>query len=83
MERIAGIPTVKASQEHSAANLVNLSTIATLFAGVAATMIQLTYNATPRTRLLETVNILWFIALIFSISAAVNSLLGLTWTEAI
>ncbi|EKM59689.1 uncharacterized protein PHACADRAFT_205913 [Phanerochaete carnosa HHB-10118-sp] len=78
-----GIPTVKASQEHSAVNLVNLSTIATLFAGVAATMIQLTYSVTPRNSLLDCVNVLWFISLIFSISAAVNSLLGLTWSEAI
>ncbi|GJE84631.1 WD40 repeat-like protein [Phanerochaete sordida] len=79
-----GIPTVKASQEHSAINLVNLSTVATLFAGVAASMLQLTANSDgSRTALTDCVNVLWFIALIFSISAAVNSLLGLTWAEAI
>ncbi|EKM59697.1 uncharacterized protein PHACADRAFT_192071 [Phanerochaete carnosa HHB-10118-sp] len=78
-----GIPTIRASQDHSGDNLVNLSAVATFFAGVTATMLQITWNFTPRSRLSDSVNAFWFIAVIFSVSSAVNSLLGLTWSEAI
>ena len=45
-------------------------------------MIQFSYTMTGTVRA-NAVNGLWFISLVFSISAAVNSLLGLTWMQAI
>ena len=79
---IAGIPTVRSSQKHSASVLENLSTIATLFSGVTATMLQFSWSPPQPTTLFAAVNVFWFTSLVFSISAAVNSLLGLTWTQA-
>lgn len=46
-------------------------------------MLQFTWNFAPRSRLSDSVNTFWFIALIFSVSSAVDSLLGLTWSQAI
>ncbi|KIP12842.1 hypothetical protein PHLGIDRAFT_32715 [Phlebiopsis gigantea 11061_1 CR5-6] len=77
-----GIPTIRGAQKGSATNLVNLSTVAALFSGVTATMIQFSYQANSTT-LEDAVNGFWFISLVFSISAAVNSLLGLTWMQAV
>lgn len=77
-----GIPTVRSSQEHSVAILVNQSTVATFFSGVTATMLQFSYNV-AETKLDIAVNAFWFVSLVFSTSAAVNSLLGLTWMQAI
>ena len=79
---ITGIPTVRSSQKHSASVLENLSTIATLFSGVTATMLQFSWSPPQPTTLFAAVNVFWFTSLVFSISAAVNSLLGLTWTQA-
>ena len=79
---ITGIPTVRSSQKHSASVLENLSTIATLFSGVTATMLQFSWSPLQPTTLFAAVNVFWFTSLVFSISAAVNSLLGLTWTQA-
>ncbi|GJE84620.1 WD40 repeat-like protein [Phanerochaete sordida] len=78
-----GIPTIRAAQVHSGNNLVNLSAVATFFAGVTATMLQITWNFEPRSKLSDSVNAFWIISIIFSVSSAVNSLLGLSWTEAI
>ena len=76
-----GVKTIRGAQKHSAANLINLSTVATLFSGVTATMIQFSYTDTA-TATANAVNGFWFTSLVFSISAAVNSLLGLTWMQA-
>ncbi|KAF7797508.1 hypothetical protein EIP86_008708 [Pleurotus ostreatoroseus] len=76
-----GVKTIRGAQKHSAANLINLSTVATLFSGVTATMVQFSYADTA-TATANAVNGFWFTSLVFSISAAVNSLLGLTWMQA-
>ncbi|KAG2067007.1 WD40 repeat-like protein [Suillus decipiens] len=76
-----GVPTIRFAQHHAASNLLNLSTVATFFSVVTATTLQYSYRLTDG--VLETsVNAFWFSSLVFSIAAAVNSLLGLTWKQA-
>ncbi|KAI9509319.1 WD40 repeat-like protein [Russula earlei] len=76
-----GVPTIRFAQEHGAANLLNLSTVATFFSAVTATTLQYTFES-HSTPLEDAVNAFWFTSLVFSIAAAVNSLLGLTWKQA-
>lgn len=76
-----GVPTIRFSQEHGSSNLLNLSTIATFFSAVTATTIQFTFEDNHST-VAKMVNGFWFSSLIFSIASAVNSLLGLTWRQA-
>ena len=76
-----GVPTIRFAQKHGATNLLNLSTVATFFSAVTATTLQFSY-ALERTLIADTVNSFWFASLVFSIGAAVNSLLGLTWKQA-
>ena len=77
----AGVPTIRFAQEHGAANLLNLSTVATFFSAVTATTLQYTFES-HSTPIEDAVNAFWFTSLVFSIAAAVNSLLGLTWKQA-
>lgn len=76
-----GVPTIRFVQKHGSTNLLNLSTIATFFSAVTATTIQYSFdhNDTP---LQSIVNAFWYSSLVFSIASAVNSLLGLTWKQA-
>ncbi|KAG1742685.1 WD40-repeat-containing domain protein [Suillus paluster] len=76
-----GVPTIRFAQQHSSANLLNLSTVATFFSVVTATTLQCSYQLTDSV-LEKSVNAFWFSSLVFSIAAAVNSLLGLTWKQA-
>ncbi|THH28595.1 hypothetical protein EUX98_g5601 [Antrodiella citrinella] len=76
-----GVPTIRFAQKHAAANLLNLSTVATFFSAVTATTLQFSFDTTG-TPLADSVNAFWFTSLVFSIGAAVNSLLGLTWKQA-
>lgn len=77
----SGVPTIRFAQKHAAANLLNLSTVATFFSAVTATTLQFSFDQTG-TPLADSVNGFWFTSLVFSIGAAVNSLLGLTWKQA-
>ena len=61
--------------------MLNLSTVATFFSAVTATTMQFSFDQT-NTSLANSVNGFWFTSLVFSIGAAVNSLLGLTWKQA-
>ncbi|KAI0090434.1 WD40-repeat-containing domain protein [Irpex rosettiformis] len=76
-----GVPTIRFAQKHAAANLLNLSTVATFFSAVTATTMQFSFDQTD-SNLANSVNGFWFTSLVFSIGAAVNSLLGLTWKQA-
>lgn len=76
-----GIPTIRFAQKHAADNLQNLSTVATFFSAVTATTLQFSFDQVG-TQLSDAVNLFWFISLVFSIASAVNSLLGLTWKQA-
>ncbi|KAJ7634736.1 hypothetical protein FB45DRAFT_989512 [Roridomyces roridus] len=77
-----GVPTIRFGQKHKTDNLLNLSTVATFFSAVTATTLQFSFNLTPSSRALDAVNSFWFASLVFSIAAAVNSLVGLTWKQA-
>ena len=79
---IEGVPTIRFAQKHGSANLLNLSTIATFFSAVTATTMQFSYELDRASALAAAVNSFWFASLVFSIAAAVNSLLGLTWKQA-
>ncbi|KAF8636918.1 hypothetical protein AX17_003169 [Amanita inopinata Kibby_2008] len=76
-----GVPTIRFAQKHGAMNLLNLSTIATFFSAVTATVLQYSF-ASLETPIANAVNCFWFTSLVFSVAAAVNSLLGLTWKQA-
>ncbi|KAF5311124.1 hypothetical protein D9619_008077 [Psilocybe cf. subviscida] len=76
-----GVPTIRFAQKHGADNLLNLSTVATFFSAVTATTLQFSY-ALERSSSADSVNCFWFASMVFSIAAAVNSLLGLTWKQA-
>ncbi|PBK89839.1 WD40 repeat-like protein [Armillaria gallica] len=75
-----GVPTIRFAQKHGATNLLNLSTVATFFSAVTATTMQFSFELQGSTA--AAVNSFWFASLVFSIAAAVNSLLGLTWKQA-
>ncbi|KAJ4463512.1 hypothetical protein C8J55DRAFT_309394 [Lentinula edodes] len=75
-----GVPTIRFAQKRGAANLLNLSTVATFFSAVTATTLQYSYTLDSTTG--HVVNLFWFLSLVFSIAAAVNSLLGLSWKQA-
>ncbi|KAI6019824.1 WD40-repeat-containing domain protein [Pisolithus orientalis] len=76
-----GVPTIRYAQNHAASNLLTLSTVATFFSGVTATILQNSYDSTS-TMLGRGVNAFWFSSLVLSIAAAVNSLIGLSWRMA-
>ncbi|XP_006463427.1 hypothetical protein AGABI2DRAFT_187019 [Agaricus bisporus var. bisporus H97] len=76
-----GVPIIRFAQKHGATNLLNLSTVATFFSAVTATTMQFSYELND-SKLADAVNCFWFSSLVFSIAAAVNSLLGLTWKQA-
>ncbi|KZT24894.1 WD40 repeat-like protein [Neolentinus lepideus HHB14362 ss-1] len=76
-----GVPTIRFAQKHAAGNLLNLSTVATFFSAVTATTLQYSYQSTGSV-LTDMVNAFWFTSMVFSIGAAVNSLLGVTWKQA-
>ncbi|KAF5379166.1 hypothetical protein D9615_006004 [Tricholomella constricta] len=80
-EHIDSVPTIRFAQKHGAANLLNLSTVATFFSAVTATTLQFSFEL-PHGGYSDAVNVFWFSSLVFSIAAAVNSLLGLTWKQA-
>ena len=76
-----GVPAIRFAQKSNGNNLLNLSTIATFFSGVTATTAQYSYASSESTLDWMT-NLLFFGSLVLSISAAINSLLGLTWKYA-
>ena len=76
-----GVHTIRFAQKHASQNLLNLSTVATFFSAVTATTMQFSFNMTANP-LQNAVNSFWFTSLVFSIGAAVNSLLGVTWKQA-
>lgn len=78
---LLGVPTIRFAQKHASQNLLNLSTVATFFSAVTATTMQFSFTDTHHP-LADAVNGFWFTSLVFSIGAAVNSLLGLTWKQA-
>ncbi|KAF8997103.1 hypothetical protein BDQ17DRAFT_1429310 [Cyathus striatus] len=77
-----GIRTIRYDQKHRTANFPHISTIATLLSIVSAMSTQLSFNQVGNLTA-DLVKCFWFASLVFSIAAAMNSLLGLTWRQAI
>lgn len=79
------LPTLLADKEERATTrYINITTIATFFSSVAATTLQFTFGQSSSGSsdyLRGVVNLFWFLSLIFSVSAGVNSLLGMTWRK--
>ncbi|KAF8339872.1 uncharacterized protein EI90DRAFT_2298254 [Cantharellus anzutake] len=71
-------------QVHRHHILVHVATVpvATLFASVSASTIQLSYTQTD-TRIDQAVNILWIVSLVFAIASAINSQLSYQWSSMI
>ena len=76
------VPATRSAQQANGNNLLNLSTIATFFSGVTVTAAQCSYEKNESTLEWMT-NLFFFGSLVLSISAAINSLLGLTWKLAV
>lgn len=72
------IPAIGVEQKQTTRNLSNLTTIATIFSAVTVTALQtsLTLNGP------HFVNTLFFASLVFTVGAALNSVVGRTWKEA-
>jgi hypothetical protein len=62
--------------------LFNAATVATFFAGVAATALQFSIESNI-TRVQIAANTLWFASLILSIGSAINGLMAMTWRQAV
>ncbi|KAF8332720.1 WD40-repeat-containing domain protein [Cantharellus anzutake] len=60
----------------------NLSTVATLFAGVSASTIQLGYDGHKQT-LFKAVQFLWILSLCFAIASAISSQFSYQWSSAV
>ncbi|KAF8120302.1 hypothetical protein EV363DRAFT_1191094 [Boletus edulis] len=71
-----GVPTIRFHQQHATSDFLNLSTVGAIFSAVTATTLQFSYNVIGNV-LSDSVNAFWFSPLVFSIAAAVNSLLVL------
>lgn len=75
-----GIPMIRMAQANVTAKFLTLSTIATFFSSVTATMIQFSYQTTS-TRISVAVNTFWFLSLVFSIASAAHGLLVMSWRQ--
>ncbi|KAJ6576423.1 hypothetical protein DFH09DRAFT_1149298 [Mycena vulgaris] len=77
-----GVQEISFAQKHSTQILLNSATIATFFSAVTVTTIQYSF-AQVTSPLQIAVNTLWFSSLVLSVSSAINSLLAMTWRQAI
>ncbi|KAG9049963.1 hypothetical protein FS837_008313 [Tulasnella sp. UAMH 9824] len=76
-----GVIAIKEAQDRSKEQLLNMSTVATFFSGVAATTFQYT-STDENSRLGQAVRALWVSSLILSIASAINSQLAMHWRAA-
>ncbi|KAJ7707716.1 WD40-repeat-containing domain protein [Mycena rosella] len=77
-----GVQEISFAQKHSTQILLNSATIATFFSAVTVTTIQYSFqNVTSPLEI--SVNTLWLSSLVLSVSSAINSLLAMTWRQAI
>lgn len=59
----------------------NVMMYATFFTGTAVSTLQLSYSLVGNPPLLDPLNILWFLSLVFSLGAAGIGLVSVTWTN--
>ncbi|KAG8929539.1 hypothetical protein FRC01_004189 [Tulasnella sp. 417] len=76
-----GVTAIRIAQDRSKEQLLNMSTVATFFSGVASTTFQYT-SGNKASTLDEVVRALWVSSLILSIASAINSQLAMHWRTA-
>ena len=75
------LPTFVADEkERATTRYLNITTIATFFSSVTATTLQFSLPDSS-TLLGSVVNFFWLLSLVFSVSSAISSLLGMTWRK--
>ncbi|KAF9440194.1 hypothetical protein P691DRAFT_768143 [Macrolepiota fuliginosa MF-IS2] len=77
-----GIPAISHEQQRSSQNLASILTAATFFSSVTASTLQMSVGTDPQSGTLHVASMLWFASLVFSVGAALNSLLAMAWKEA-
>ena len=68
-------------KERETTRYLNITTIATFFSSVTATVLQTSLAINGGSAVWDVVNLFWFISLVFSVSSGVSSLLGMTWRK--
>ncbi|KXN90931.1 hypothetical protein AN958_02998 [Leucoagaricus sp. SymC.cos] len=76
-----GVSAIEDEQQRSSQNLSNILTVATFFSGVTAGTLAMSLGTQPEKPSLEVATMLWFASLVFSVGAALNSLLAMAWKE--
>ncbi|KAF8064355.1 hypothetical protein FPV67DRAFT_1699223 [Lyophyllum atratum] len=77
-----GIPAMRSKREREAERVLTVTTVATFLSAVTATTLQMSIGVqgdTLPSTVIAIVNTFWFCSLVFSIGAALNSLLSSTW----
>jgi hypothetical protein len=59
--------------------MTNILTVSTFFSGVTGTTLQMSIGVSDPNDAILVTNTLWFISMIFSVGAALNSLLAMAW----
>ena len=70
-------------KERATMRYINITTIATFFSSVTATVLQTSITMNANSTMWNVVNFFWFISLVFSVSSGVSSMLGMTWRKSI
>ncbi|KAF5348512.1 hypothetical protein D9756_009565 [Leucocoprinus leucothites] len=76
-----GISAISHEQQRSSQNLTNILTVATFFSGVTAGTLAMSESSNSPNTTLHVASMLWFTSLVFSVGAALNSLLAMAWKE--
>ncbi|XP_006462911.1 hypothetical protein AGABI2DRAFT_119744 [Agaricus bisporus var. bisporus H97] len=75
-----GVSAISHEQARSSLNLTNILTVSTFFSGVTASTLQMSTSASDdKDDTILLANLLWFMSMIFSVGAALNSLLAMAW----
>ena len=78
MRLFSALPMFLADEkERATTRYLNITTIATFFSSVTATVLQTSLAINPGSTVWNVVNLFWFISLVFSVSSGVSSLLGI------
>ncbi|KAF9445110.1 hypothetical protein P691DRAFT_735517 [Macrolepiota fuliginosa MF-IS2] len=76
-----GVSAISHEQQRSSQNLTNILTVATFFSGVTAATLSMSVGTHSQNGTLRVASMLWFTSLVFSVGAALNSLLAMAWKE--
>ncbi|KAF5348541.1 hypothetical protein D9756_009587 [Leucocoprinus leucothites] len=76
-----GVSAISHEQERSSQSLTNILTVATFFSGVTAGTLGMSIGTDSGGFLVQISSMLWYASLVFSVGAALNSLLAMAWKE--